>query len=66
VEPRDARWHKSTFSSGNGASCIEVAVGVGGAALRDTKDRSRAAHRYPIGEWRAFLAGVRAGQFGAG
>jgi hypothetical protein len=66
VEPRDARWHKSSFSANNGASCVEVAVLPGGASLRDTKDRSRPAHRYPAGEWQAFLAGIRAGQFTSG
>ncbi len=37
----------------------------GGAAVRDTKDRSRPAHRYTTGGWAAFLAGVRAGEFDA-
>ncbi|HXV94282.1 MAG TPA: DUF397 domain-containing protein [Pseudonocardia sp.] len=58
------QWRKSSFSGSNAASCVEVAFLPGGAvALRDTKDRSIAPHVYAPAEWRAFLAGVRAGEF---
>ncbi|HEY1968871.1 MAG TPA: DUF397 domain-containing protein [Pseudonocardia sp.] len=59
-----AQWRKSTYStsSGDGENCVEVALLPGGAvAVRDTKDRSRPAHRYPATEWAHFLAAVRAG-----
>jgi hypothetical protein len=59
-------WHKSSFSGSGGASsgCVEVALlPDGGIAVRDTKDRARAAHRHTAPAWRAFLAGVRAGEF---
>lgn len=60
----DARWHVSSFSGGNGNTCVEVAVLADGqAALRDTKDRTLAPHRFPAPSWTAFLAGVRAGEF---
>jgi hypothetical protein len=61
-------WRTSTFSGSGGASsgCVEVAsLPDGGIAVRDTKDRSRAAHRHSAPEWRAFLAGIRAGEFGS-
>jgi hypothetical protein len=59
-------WRKSSFSGDNGNGCVEVALlPGGGAAVRDTKDRSRPAHRYTTGGWAAFLAGVRAGEFDA-
>lgn len=61
-----ARWRKSSFSGGadSGTGCVEVAFLPDGAvALRDTKDRALAPHHYPGAEWRAFLAGVRAGEF---
>lgn len=65
----DARWRKSSFSGGadSGTGCVEVAFLAGGqVALRDTKDRELAPHRYFAAEWRAFLAGVRAGEFDQG
>ncbi|HEY1971031.1 MAG TPA: DUF397 domain-containing protein [Pseudonocardia sp.] len=63
----DATWRKSSFSTGNsdGESCVEVAVLPGGSvAVRDTKDRSRPAHRYAVAEWARFLAAVRSGELG--
>jgi hypothetical protein len=57
-------WRTSSFSGGNGNSCVEVAfLPGGGVAVRDTKDRSLAPHRYTAAEWDAFVAGVRAGEF---
>jgi len=32
-------------------------------ALRDSKDTTKAAHVFDRGEWGAFLAGVRNGEF---
>jgi hypothetical protein len=61
-------WRTSTFSGSGGASsgCVEVAsLPDGGIAVRDTKDRSRSAHRHSALAWQAFLAGVRAGEFGS-
>jgi Domain of unknown function (DUF397) len=64
--PADLVWRKSSFSgdNGNGGSCVEVAfLPGGGAAVRDTKDRTLPPHRFTGAEWDAFLAGVRAGEF---
>jgi hypothetical protein len=64
----DLAWRKSSFSGsgGNSTGCIEVApLPEGGIAIRDTKDRTRTAHRHSAPAWRAFLAGVRAGEFGS-
>jgi hypothetical protein len=64
--PADARWRKSSFSADNSSgSCVEVAfLPDGDVALRDTKDRTIPAHRYTCPAWAAFVAGVRAGDFG--
>ena len=62
----DLAWRTSSFSGSGGASsgCVEVApLPDGGIAVRDTKDRSRAPHRHSAPAWRAFLTGVRAGEF---
>jgi hypothetical protein len=65
--PAGLAWRKSSFSGGNGGNgCVEVAVLPGAeVAVRDTKDRSRTPHRHTAPAWRAFLAGVRAGEFDA-
>ncbi|HEY1625307.1 MAG TPA: DUF397 domain-containing protein [Streptosporangiaceae bacterium] len=56
------RWFKSSFSGGGG--CVEVAhLPEGGVAVRDTKDRAKAAHVYTRGEWQAFLIGAKNGEF---
>jgi hypothetical protein len=66
VPTDDLDWNTSSFSGGNGESCVEVALlPDGGAALRDTKNRALPAHRYPAATWTAFLAAVRAGRFTA-
>jgi len=51
----------SRCSKGN---CVEVApLPEGGAAVRDTKDRSRRPLVFAANEWADFLAGVKNGQF---
>jgi hypothetical protein len=56
-------WVKSSFSFANG-NCLEVAsLPEGGAGVRDGKDPDGAVLRFTPAEWRAFLAGVRNGEF---
>jgi len=55
-------WRKSTFSEPT--NCVEVALlPDGGALTRDSKDPSGPVHGFTAGEWTAFLAGVKAGEF---
>jgi hypothetical protein len=58
-------WRKSTFSGPNGGNCVEVAQTADGMMLvRDTKEHGHGpVHRYTAAEWRAFVVGVRAGEF---
>jgi hypothetical protein len=58
----DLRWFKSSASAvGN---CVEVAhLPGGGVAVRDSKDRGKAAHVYTRTEWEAFLVGAKNGEF---
>jgi hypothetical protein len=60
----ELRWFTSSFSGGNGNGCVEVAFLPLGVAVRDTKDRALPPHHHPAASWTAFLAGVRAGEFG--
>jgi hypothetical protein len=59
-----AVWRKSTFSGSNGGNCVEVAYRDGYLLVRDTKDHGHGPIlRYTPVEWRAFVAGIRSGEF---
>ena len=60
MEGISADWRKSTYSGGNGASCVEVGTAACGVAVRDTTDRAGAVLAVPAGAWRVLLAEVRA------
>ncbi|MEW2292689.1 DUF397 domain-containing protein [Streptomyces sp. NPDC006743] len=49
-------WFKSSYSSGSGDNCIEVALTPVAVHVRDTKDRPRAALALSPAAWSAFLA----------
>jgi hypothetical protein len=57
----DLGWQKSSASS-DGA-CVEVRIEVDVVRIRDDKDRKGPALAFSHDEWRAFLAGVRLGEF---
>jgi Domain of unknown function (DUF397) len=57
-------WHKSTYSGGNGGNCVEVAQTPAGVLVRDTKQHGAGpVLDFTPAEWRAFIAGVRDGEF---
>ena len=59
-----AEWRKSSWSGGNGGDCVEVARNLPGAvAVRDSKDPTGPKLVFTPDEWRAFTAGVTAGDF---
>ena len=59
-----AEWRKSSWSAGNGGDCVEVARNLPGVvAVRDSKDPAGPALVFAPDEWRAFTAGVTAGEF---
>jgi hypothetical protein len=55
-------WRKSTRSGATGA-CVEVQAVDGAVLMRDSKDPDGPRLTFPIEQWRAFLAGVAAGEF---
>jgi hypothetical protein len=56
-------WVKSSFSQ-DSSTCVEVAnLPDGGRAVRDSKDTSGPVLRFTGSEWRAFIAGVKSGEF---
>jgi len=63
VSNPDLSWVKSSLSFANG-NCVEVAdLPSGGVGVRDSKDAEGPFLRFTPDEWRAFLGGVRNGEF---
>jgi hypothetical protein len=57
------RWRKSSYSNGQSANCVEVAGLTRQMAVRDSKDKTGPVLSFGLGEWSAFVAGVRSGRF---
>ncbi|MFI6883908.1 DUF397 domain-containing protein [Streptosporangium canum] len=56
-------WRKSRQSGGD-SNCVEVAVADDGTVgVRDSKHRLGPHLEFTPGEWRAFLGGVKDGEF---
>ena len=65
-----APWRKSSYSSGNGGACVEVAVVPGSKegsdyviTMRDSKDPDGPVLTFTPAEWKAFTLGVQDGEF---
>jgi hypothetical protein len=65
-----AVWRKSSYSGGNGGTCVEVAVLPGASegshrvvAVRDSKNPTDPVLILSVADWRTFTVGVRDGQF---
>ncbi|MFD9850595.1 DUF397 domain-containing protein [Streptomyces parvus] len=62
------RWFTSSYSN-NGGACVEVATNLaaphGIVPVRDSKNVTGPALTVPAAAFSAFVAGVRAGDFGA-
>jgi hypothetical protein len=59
-----ATWRKASRSGNNGGNCVEVARNLPGfVAVRDSKDPHGPKLVFTPDEWRAFTAGVTAGEF---
>ncbi|MER5292363.1 DUF397 domain-containing protein [Streptomyces pharetrae] len=51
----ESAWFKSSYSSGAGGECLEVAVRPARVHVRDSKDTTRAALAVPPTAWAAFV-----------
>ncbi|HEU4425814.1 MAG TPA: DUF397 domain-containing protein [Pilimelia sp.] len=56
-------WRKSIRSGANQGSCVEVRRNDGAIQVRDSKDQSGPVLTFTLAEWRAFVAGAKAGEF---
>lgn len=57
-------WRKSSYSGSNGGGCVEVAAFPGRAVgVRDSKDPEGPKLVFAPNDWRAFIVGVKAGEF---
>lgn len=63
VDLSGAVWGKSRRSSTQGPNCVEVARVGGVYAVRDSKHPHGAPLVFDRDEWRAFLDGVKSGEF---
>lgn len=55
-----ALWRKSSRSTGDDATCVEVARNIPGVvAVRDSENPGLAALVFSPGEWRTFTAALR-------
>jgi hypothetical protein len=52
-------WRKSTYSDGNGGSCVEVAGAAQVVLVRDTKDRDGGTLAFSAETWRAFADALK-------
>ena len=66
IDPASLAWRKSSYSDSGGA-CVETAVLPDRrVAMRHSKQPGGAILLYTPAEWRAFVAGAKAGEFDLG
>ncbi|MEK8171019.1 DUF397 domain-containing protein [Streptomyces sp. M19] len=55
-------WRKSSYSSNNGGTCVEIGEGITGVVpVRDSKDPNGPALMFTPHAWTSFLGDVRRG-----
>ena len=55
----NARWRKSSYSGGNGGSCVEVGTAARVVLVRDTTNRDGGTLSVPADAWQAFTAELK-------
>lgn len=61
-----AEWVKSSYSNGDGGSCVEWApayVSTGRVPVRDSKDPHGPVLVFPVAAWSSFVSAVKGGGF---
>lgn len=52
----ETAWFKSSYSSGEGGECVEVANAAGSIHIRDSKNKAGAMLRFDAKRWATFVA----------
>ncbi|MFB7371193.1 DUF397 domain-containing protein [Streptomyces sp. NPDC056222] len=52
----ESAWFKSSYSSGEGGECVEVANAVGSTHVRDSKNKAGAMLSFDTEQWATFVA----------
>jgi len=60
---KDEDFTISSWSKNNPKTCVAVATKIEGVAVRNSNDPNRQTVYFYHDEWRAFIAGVKAGEF---
>lgn len=58
------RWRKSSYSGGEGGSCVEVGDAAPTVAIRDTKNRTGPALGFTRREFAALVERIKGGELG--
>jgi len=58
-----ASWRKSSFSSGGGNACVEIATLPGTVAIRDSKDPDGPVHLLRPAAFRDLITRIKRGDF---
>ena len=59
MSAQDLTWRKSSYSNGSGGTCVEIALGVDRAHVRDSKDPGGGTLVLPSPAWSRFVADFR-------
>lgn len=59
----DEDFVKASWSKNNPKTCVMVAIKPEGIAIRDSKDSTKTTLFFNHDEWRAFMKGVKDGEF---
>ena len=57
-----ASWHRSSYSSGGGQNCVEVAEVPGSVAIRDSKDPDGPVHIVSRPAFRDLITRIKRGE----
>ncbi|MBZ6104093.1 DUF397 domain-containing protein [Streptomyces olivaceus] len=61
-QPTRLSWFKSTYSSGEGGECVEVAPGSTAIHVRDSKEPGGPQLAFPRSAWSGFLSDLGRGR----
>jgi hypothetical protein len=60
---KDGDFTKSSWSKNNPKTCVEVAIKSEGVAVRNSTDPKKTTIFFTKDEWKAFVTGVKEGEF---